>query len=195
MRETEITVELVDGAQNFIELMQKHGFELTETCRLTDYYYSKYSLNELLEFSYEDLIRNSFLVRHASGNHEQYQLVYKDKTLDKDGNVISEEKVKCDVTSLESVLKIFDLTKLTCWCYMPQSLSFYKKGEVEFILQEVDGLGVFLEFEETASMQHLTEQQKIDKMLEYLKELGLNFGKDYSCKKVYLKFLKDNNRN
>ena len=68
----------------------------------------------------------------------------------------------------------------------------YKKENVEFALQIIDELGIFIEYEEDETMQALSEKEKINVMLETLKNLGLKLGDDFSCKKVYLKFKKDN---
>ena len=58
---------------------------------------------------------------------------------------------------------------------------------------DVDGLGTFIEYEENDDIKHLSEQEKIDSMLNDLRSLGINFGSDYSCKKPYMKFKKENN--
>ena len=69
----------------------------------------------------------------------------------------------------------------------------FENDKFGFAIQVVDGLGTFIEYEETESIKHLPEQEKINSMLADLKSLGINFGSDYSCKKPYMKFKKENN--
>ena len=42
-------------------------------------------------------------------------------------------------------------------------------------------------------MKNLSEYEKINLMKNNLSNLGLKLGDDFSCKKVYMKFLKENN--
>ena len=73
-----------------------------------------------------------------------------------------------------------------------QEMYIYNKNGMEFAVQIVDGLGVFIEYEEDESVAHLEIGEKISKMVNKLKKLNLNIGDDYSVKKVYEKFLKEN---
>ena len=193
MRETEITVEVFDLREDLNRLLNDKGFLIEEKYILIDYYYSKHALEELKFFTYKDLIENSFLIRYVNDGQEKVQLCYKNKVVNSQGIVVSEEKVRCSLGDMESAKKIFNLAGLTCWCNIKQDITVYKKDNMKFLLQEVDGLGTFIEYEEHEGMQHLSEQQKIDVLMRELSTLGLKFGKDYSCKKVYLKFKKDNN--
>lgn len=193
MKETEITVEVFDDIKSVTKNLKSLGFEMIEKYKINDYYFSKFSNAELKQFDYANIIKNSFLVRDIVDNNPKVLLTYKDKTLDDNGNVVSEQKVVSKVNDLHNTLEILKLAGLNCWIELKQTMWVFKRGNVEFILQEVKNLGNYVEYEETSEMKNLTGQQKIEIMLNTLKGLGLNLGNDYSVKKVYLKFLKENN--
>ena len=192
MKETEITVQILDDVNDLIEMLKNKNFSLEDEFDMIDYYFSKDDTETLKKLEYLDIINHSFLVRQIVGNDNSVNLMFKSKEIDDKGNVIAEEKVKCPVENLEKSLKIFKLSGLNNWCEIKQHMLVFKKGETEFAIQIVDGLGSFIEYEETESMKEFTEQEKIDAMLADLKSLGINIGDDYSCKKVYMKFLKEN---
>ena len=192
MKQTEITVQVLLDINTAQKLLVKQGFKLIETFELYDYYFSKHSKNELKKLSYAQILNASFLLRKIKGNTTKLKLVYKNKTLDKFNNVVSEEKVESTIGNLNNVLKIFKLSNLNCWCELHQINYVYIKNNVSFLLQDAKDLGVFIEYEEDETMLNLTEEQKIDFMIKQLKQLNLPLGSDYSCKKVHLKFLKDN---
>jgi len=193
MRETEITVQVFDSINIIIEKLKNLDFYIIEKYEMTDYYFSKLSNEDLKNLSYSSLIKNSFLVRDIKDKNPKILLTFKDKTLDECNNVISEEKIFTKVDNLEKTLKIFNNINLNCWCTLNQKMIVYKKDNLEFALQIIDGLGVFIEYEEDDSMKTLSEYEKINLMKSNLLSLGLNLGEDYSCKKVYMKFLKENN--
>ena len=191
MKETEITVEVLDSLENLKLQLSQKGFTLDEKVVMTDYYFSKYETDELSKMSYKDLINKSFLVRNLRGDVNKSLMIFKSKDYDELGNVIAEEKVSCKIEDFEKALKVFELSNINCWCKIQQEMFVYHNGKVQFAVQVVDGLGVFIEYEETEDISNLSEQEKIDSMLHDLKEIGIKIGDDYSCKKVYMKFKKD----
>lgn len=140
------------------------------------------------------MIANSFIVRQTTDHPKRTinEIIYKNKELDENNNVIAEEKTKCQVDDLENLLKIFHLTNLNCWYNLYQHTLIYKKDETELALQIVNNLGVFIEYEENETMKKINTKEKISHMLKNLNDLELKTGQDFSCKKVFLKFQKDN---
>ena len=191
--QTEITVELFEKTENVIEKLKYKGFSVTNDYFMIDYYFSKECTETLKTLDYKGLIDNSFLVRRLELKTPLTLLIYKNKVLDKLGNVIKEEKYEVNLGELEKTLQIFKASGLNNWLEIKQRLIFLSNETIKFSIQVVDDLGTFIEYEEDESMKNLSEQEKIDTMLKNLKSLNLNIGSDYSCKKTYMKFKKDNN--
>ena len=186
--ETEITVELLENLEIAKNKLNNLGFIIKEKVLMTDYYFSKLPLDEILNLDYANLIKNSFLVRSVKTDNEEInQIIFKKKILDNSNNVIAEDKIKTNISNLNSTVKLFSEAGLTNYTTLTQNMTVYSNGEMEFVIQEIDNLGVFIEYEEDDTMKGLTEQEKINTMLNNLKSLRLEIGNDYSCKKVYLK--------
>lgn len=192
MRETEITVEVLESVDTVKQLIKSKGFDIVEEYDLNDYYFSKYPLEELKKFSYADLIKNSFIVRDVVDDNPKVLLTYKDKVIDENNVVLSEEKIVSRLGILDNSLKVFEKAGLTRWSSLKQRIIVFKNTEMCFALQNVKDCGLFIEYEEDDNMKDLLEEEKIDLMRNNVKKLGLKLGEDYSCKKVYIKFLRDN---
>lgn len=54
------------------------------------------------------------------------------------------------------------------------------------IVQVIENLGIFIEYEEDDSMTILKQQEKIDYMCNVVNSLNLKLGNDYFCKKVFM---------
>ena len=193
MNETEITVQCYNQLKDIKKILNNQGWFLKNTYQLNDWYYSAKSIEELNNFSYQDLISNSFLVRQIIENkNENIQLCYKSKILDNYGNVISENKTKTYVNSLANTLantlSIFDLAKLTMWCKIENTSYVFGKDEIEICIQDISNLGIFIEFEEYEKIKNLSATQKFNEMKNIIQQLNLSLGNDFSCKKVFLKF-------
>ena len=192
MKETEITVEVFDSVNDTIKKLISNGFEIIEKFDMIDYYFSKETTQTLLTLDYKQLINKSFLVRKMLTEKPYSQLMYKSKEMDSNGNVIAEEKIKSLIDNPEKTIKILKLAGLNMWCEITQNMYVFSKDKIQFALQIVDNLGSFIEYEEQDWMSHLSEHEKIKAMLSDLKDTGLKLGTDYSCKKVYMKFKKEN---
>ena len=190
MKETEITVQVYESIQQLHEKLLNNNFTLAEKCVMEDYYFSKFDISELKNMSYKQILKNSILVRKCE---DDTKIVYKNKEIDNDNNVICEEKITLPITDIKPAIKIFELSGLNNWCNITQEMYLYKNNKMEFMVQVVDGLGIFIEYEEDESVAHLDPKEKMNVMAESLKLLGLNIGTDFSVKKVYQKFLKENN--
>ena len=190
MKETEITVEVLDTLENVMQILSNQGFLLIKERNMYDWYYSKSSIQDIKSMAYPEMIANSFLVRRIVDDKDLKMLTFKKKELDNVGNVIAEEKVECKLENIDSALEIFDAAGLTCWANIHQRMLIYGKGNVEFAVQIVDGLGIFIEYEEDESMAGMDEYAKIELMASTLDQIGLKLGSDLSCKKVYLQFAK-----
>lgn len=190
MKETEITVQVFEDVNTIREKLETLGFELVETYTLDDYYYSKYDDITLKQMKYIEILNNSILLRRiVDCDGEKVEMIFKSKTMDENDNVISEEKIKTKVQDLDKARKVFEMAGVNMWCNVNNFSYNYKKEETEFALQVIDGLGVFIEFEENDTMKNMNEHEKFNHMSNILKGLGLKLGEDFSVKKVYMKFI------
>jgi len=84
------------------------------------------------------------------------------------------------------VKHILSLAYLNNYVNLRTQIFVYKKENVIFALQEVENLGVFIEYEENNKMENMQSEQKRTLIISRLNELGLDLGIDYNCKKVYM---------
>ena len=191
MRETEITVQILGDVEVAKQQIESSGLIKVSEFTMTDHYFSKMTKEQIKKLPYEEIIRNSFLLRSFSQEDRPTRILYKNKVLDEQGNVVAEDKVVSLVEDEEKAKKVFDMAGIPCWCDMVQKMTLYKNEKMKFVVQEIDDLGAFIEYEEDESMTGLDEMEKINLMLSNLKNIGVSFGNDFSCKKVYMKLLQE----
>lgn len=193
MRETEITIEVFGQKEDVKKRIESLGFKLVRHTVMTDWYFSKKTTDELKQMSYEEIMRNSFLVRKLEYDGTTKTLLhFKDKDIDENGNTISEEKLAEPLQNAENTVKIFLMAGLNNWINITQDMFIYNGNNMEFALQIVDGIGQYIEYEEDESVAGLDTYEKIDRMVKKLSSFGLKLGQDTNVKKVYKKFLMEN---
>ncbi|MBP5312895.1 MAG: CYTH domain-containing protein [Clostridia bacterium] len=190
MSETEVTVEVFEDLDSIRRALLSKGFAMTGRYLIRDRYYT--GLGDVSGLTYGELIGNSFLIRCIDGPAPVKLLMFKKKEIDASGVVVSEEKVKTVLEDPETAAKIFGLAGLNQYCEIRNMSYIYEKANVALAVQDVEGLGIFIELEEDNTMKGLESREKLSRLTAVLKGLGLKLGSDFSCKKV-LMLLKKNN--
>lgn len=190
MEVTEICVQVFNSFNHVIETLIKNKFTYLEKFYLRDSYFTHFNFHTARTISYETLLRNSVLLRRVIDNvGEKHQLIYKNKTLNKNGDVIKEEKVRTRIEDVKKAHEILNISNFNNWCDIStENLVFVKDG-VSILVQKVENLGIFLEMEEYAG-QKGSAQEKFEQLVRIVKQFGFNLGNDYSCKKIYMLYNK-----
>lgn len=189
MRETEVTVQCFNSLNEIFEILQNSGWVEIAKFQLNDWYFSKCSLAELKEMNYAELLINSFLVREMiKEGVSENSILYKSKFFDNNGNVISEVKTSSRISDIKSTLQIYKNAGLTMWCGLENTSYVYKKNNVEFVIQEVKDVGIFIELEEYEDIKDCSDREKFEILVKNLQSTNLDLGNDFSCKKVFMKF-------
>ena len=189
---TEITVQVFEDIEVVREKLIKQGFKIIDEFHLTDYYFSKYSTSKLKKMSYKSIIKNSFLIRDFVSKNSKTYLCYKSKKIQKD-LVVGETKIRTLVDNPQNAVKIFLSAGMNNWGTMVNDAQSYIRSDMGLGLHNIEGLGVFIEYEEDETMINLITEEKISLMTRKLKSLGLNLGTDFNVKKIYMLFKKQNN--
>ena len=98
--------------------------------------------------------------------------------------------VETEQKKKKSILKGIIITVVIVGLLVGSGFALYKfvfkKEEVELVIQDVEGVGIFIEFEEYESISHLPPKEKIEVLKNTLLSLKLSLGTNFSCKKLEL---------
>ena len=188
----EVTVEVLNTLDEIKEILFGVGYKIIEEYDMNDWYYSRLSNKELLKIPYIEIINNSFIVREVieDGKYNLH-LCYKSKTVDENGVVVAEGESVSPLLYRDATLKLFNNAGINNWCEVKTHLVIFDNGINQFAIQQVVDLGIFLEYE--SDKDEIDDPYlEIEELKRYIKKTGLKLGDNYSEKKVYRKFLKEN---
>ena len=190
MQSTEVCVQVYNSAEAAHKKIIQNGYKFVENYIVTDYYFTHLNNQELKEVEYGKLMENTLLLRSITLNNKQTDyIIFKNKTLNSKNEVIFEEKMQTQIESLSNAKKMFNASGLKNWCRIQIEERDYVKGETTITLQNVPQLGVFIELEQKTN-SNLSAQMLFQDLVYDANALGLDLGKDYSCKKNYMLFKK-----
>ena len=190
MAQTEITVQIFEDINNVKNKLKQEGFVENKVLTGNDFYFTTMPKEKVKNATYKELLDTSLIVRFFKINDTtEYtsMLLYKNKILDENQNVIGEEKISTKIENPETMIKMLKLANLENWVALKQQNAFMEKGEKCIIVGTVEGLdGCFMEIEEYESIKNLDENKKFEELKKYVQSFNFKMGNDYSVKKVFM---------
>ena len=190
MKQIEITVKVKNSLSEVDKIWKNSDFKIIRKSRVEDEYLCpKQIVKKLTKDNIIECLNNSVLIRYlnVSGN-EFKKITYKEKKYDKSNTVISEEKVNVSIDDINNAIKLFEKLKFNHLVSVKYDVIVYSNGNYEFAFQDVENLGLLLEFENIKDFSEVDDSQikeEKEKMLNILKKYNLSISEDYDIKKAY----------
>ena len=191
MKQIEITVRVEDEFEKIVNILAQNGFSKLRVSRVEDKYLSQ-SYDSLEENNFIDILSGCVLLRYLKVNSDSSEKVFKKITYKNkkylNNHVISEEKINVNCDDLEEAEKLFNCLGYKKIVDVNYDVIVYSKDDVELAFQNVEGLGMLLEYENNKDFSLATDDEILEakkRMWDYINSLGINIAKDYDVKKAY----------
>ena len=121
-------------------------------------------------------------------NKEIKKITYKNKEIDKNGDVISEQKINLDCSDLEKAKDLFEHLEFEELIRVRYKVLVYSKDKIEYAFQDVENLGTLIEYEnvenfEGKSLNEINEAK--ENMYNEIKNTGINLTEEKDVKKAF----------
>ena len=186
MKQIEITVRLDENMQSAISKLENQGFKKIRESEIDDIYMTS-KLKELNKDNIQTILKKSVLLRNLKlENKEIKKITYKNKEIDKNGDIISEQKINLDCSDLEKAKDLFEHLEFEELIRVRYKVTVYGKCKVEYAFQNVENLGVLIEYEnmndfEGKSLDEINSAK--NNMFEEIKNTGINVTDEKDVKK------------
>lgn len=188
MKQIEITVRLNENMQSAIRKLEMQGFKKIRESEIDDLYMTS-KLKELNKDNIQNILKKSVLLRKLKlENKEIKKITYKNKEIDKNGDVISEQKINLDCSDLEKAKDLFEHLEFEKLIRVRYKVVVYSKDKVEYAFQDVENLGTLIEYEnikdfEGKSLDEINDAK--NNMFNEIKNTGINLTEEKDVKKAY----------
>lgn len=188
MKQIEITVKVNNTLDEVDKILISKGFKLIRKSRVEDEYVCPNDINVNRE-NILKVLSSSVLIRYLKTQDGEFKkITYKDKKYDKNDMVISEEKINVSINDIQSAHKLFEKINFKNLVDVKYDVIVYSNNDYEFAFQNVEGLGLLLEFEnendfEGVSYEAIANEKQ--KMYEIIKNYGIKVENNYDIKKAY----------
>ena len=187
MKQVEITTRVKDSLENIDKILKNKNFEIIRKSRIEDVYLSNLK-NSLTVNNINDILSKSILVRYLDENGNIYKkITYKDKKYV--NNVLQyEEKINISIDNTQNAIKLFEKIGFEKLVTVKYDCTVYSNKKLELAFQNVENLGLLLEYENKNDFDNATPEvinnEKLN-MLQEIKNLGINVSDETDIRKAY----------
>lgn len=188
MKQIEITTRVLDSLNEVSNKLIKLGFKKIRTSIIDDIYMCQ-NIMGIEKDSISEYLKKSVLIRYLDTGEKIFKkLTYKNKVFDAKGLTVSEEKINVEINDINKAKSLFLALNFSELVRVKYDCIVYERNGLELAFQEVDGLGLLLEYEnvndfEGISLDKITETKNL--MLQEIKNLGINTTNEIDVKKAY----------
>lgn len=193
MKQIEITTKVNNTLDEVNKILSKQGFRIIRKSRIEDKYMTQHN-DELNKNNIIEILKTCVLLRFLSVNNAETfkKITYKSKEY-KNNTVISEEKINVNIDSIEKAEQLFIRLGFNNIVNVNYDVIVYEKNGIELAFQDVEGLGLLLEYESSFDYSGISDEdilQEKNKMFEEIKKLNISIENNYDVKKAYELLLK-----
>lgn len=187
-KELEICVRSMIGFEELKSKMIDMGFKVQEDFQLNDIYMIEEEKEVLIEEA-DDILSNYILVRETVG--KRIMLVIKRKKITEKGEVIFQNTTKCQIKNKEEGYNFMINLGYKKFLELNDHNILLSNGKNEIYIQDVDGLGTYIEMEQKNLLLDNNNGDTLDELINNLKQYNLPIDEsNFFAKKAYDMLLK-----
>lgn len=188
-KELEICVRSLVGFEELKSKMMDMGFKVQEDFQLNDIYMIENDREISMDVA-DDILSNYVLVRETVG--KRIMLVLKNKKINENGEIVSQKSVKCQISNKDEGYNFMLNLGYKKFLELNDHNVLLTNGKNEIYIQDVSGLGVYLEMEQKNLLLDNNNGDTLEEMIDNLKQYNLPIDDgDFFAKKAYDMLLKN----
>lgn len=187
MKQIEVTTRVNNNLEEIDNILTNQGFKIIRTSRIEDKYLKSKDI-KVNNSNILDVLKKCVLIRYLCVNKSDVfkKITYKNKVYQNDV-VISEEKININIDDINEARKLFEAINFELLTGVNYDAIVYSNGEIELCFQNVENLGILLEYENVNDFEGKSNEEILNEknnMLNELRMLKLNITDEFDVKKA-----------
>lgn len=171
----EITVRLICSMNEMCSILENKGFKIVDKYSLDDTYYISKQLDET-KLSPREVLNHYILVRKITqyrglnfkDSYNIIKITYKNKNFSSDGEILSQDKVDCEITEIEDGKKLLKALGYKAIMDIKENSIVYGKDEIKIAIKDVENDDNLIEIETIENNEKYDTTEKLKLMIREL---------------------------
>lgn len=171
----EITVRLICSIDEMCSILENKEFKIVDKYSLDDTYYISKELDET-KLSPREVLNHYILVRkitqyrglNFNDSYNIIKITYKNKNFSSDGEILSQDKVDCEITEIEDGKKLLKALGYKAIMDIKENSIVYGKDEIKIAIKDVENDDNLIEIETIENNDKYDTTEKLKLMIREL---------------------------
>ena len=185
----EITVKIKGSITEFYKIVEEKGFRIIDQFSMDDTYFVPISL-DIKNLTTREILSKAILVRNIydkTSEEMKKKITFKIKDFDKEGNILSQEAISCDVLNTDDAMRLLQVIGYKKIMNIKEDDIVYEKDGFELAIKDIKNGEKLIEIETEAN----EELNTIDKLISKIDKIDIPIYKDnYFVKKAEIELNK-----
>ena len=185
----EITVKIKGSITEFYKIVEEKGFRIIDEFSMDDTYFVPISL-DIKNLTTREILSKAILVRNIydkTSKEIKKKITFKIKDFDKEGNILSQEAISCDVLNTDDAMRLLQAIGYKKIMNIKEDDIVYGKDGFELAIKDIKNGEKLIEIE----TEDNEEINTIDKLISKVDEIDIPIYKyNYFVKKVEIELNK-----
>ena len=186
----EITVKLKCSIEEICNLLENKNFKIAEKFILDDTYFIPKEL-DITGMTHREILSRALLLRDITDfipERKVIKLTFKSKQIDKQGNILSQSKVDCEILNAETGKAFVEAIGYRQLMNIKENDIVYEKDNLNISIKDIENGDKLIEVE---TVEDNNELDTIEKIKQKISELQIPIDtNDYFVKKAEIELAK-----
>ena len=164
-QENEITMRVICSIDELCTILENKGFKVIDKFTMDDKFMIPNTLkNKLKDLTSREILKDAILIRdienQLKGNRTK-KITFKKKEFNKDGDILSQESINCDINNIDDAVKFFQAINYYEVMNVIENDIVYGKDDFEIAIKDIENGDNLIEVETVSSNSNIDTIEKL----------------------------------
>ena len=164
-QENEITMRVICSIDELCTILENKGFKVIDKFIMDDKFMIPNTLkNKLEDLTSREILKDAILIRdienQLKGNRTK-KITFKKKEFNKDGDILSQESINCDIINIDDAVKFFQAINYYEVMSVIENDIVYGKDDFEIAIKDIENGDNLIEVETVSSNSNIDTIEKL----------------------------------
>ena len=164
-QENEITMRVICSIDELCTILENKGFKVIDKFTMDDKFMIQNTLkNKLNDLTSREILKDAILIRdienQLKGNRTK-KITFKKKEFNKDGDILSQESINCDIINIDDAVKFFQAINYYEVMNVIENDIVYGKDDFEIAIKDIENGDNLIEVETVSSNSNIDTIEKL----------------------------------
>ena len=164
-QENEITMRVICSIDELCTILENKGFKVIDKFTMDDKFMIPNTLkNKLNDLTSREILKDAILIRdienQLKGNRTK-KITFKKKEFNKDGDILSQESINCDIINIDDAVKFFQAINYYEVMNVIENDIVYGKDDFEIDIKDIENGDNLIEVETVSSNSNIDTIEKL----------------------------------